>query len=174
MTSKKAVQSGPSHVAGNTNHRVSAATTTTATITSKKISTDVISPAEEEEFELYLSSDLEEEEVDVEEKKMRMPATLRKFRHWVQIKRKSFIPNTISDESARIGRYFRILDNTLDDIIYVLDDKRGQGFSTEKGAQGSKQGEEVPEIMLDFLLDVERSETTPEPPATPIPVHLHS
>ncbi|XP_035710910.1 uncharacterized protein LOC118436593 isoform X2 [Folsomia candida] len=130
----KAAQSvpGPSHVAGNTSHRVIAATDPTTSA----ISTEVISPElqEEEEFELCLSSD-DEDEVDVQEKKMKMAATLEKVRHWVQIRRKSFAPNItapISEESFRIGCYLRTLDNALDDIIYVLDDKIRRGFPIEK------------------------------------------
>ncbi|OXA49966.1 tRNA/tmRNA (uracil-C(5))-methyltransferase [Folsomia candida] len=99
----KAAQSvpGPSHVAGNTSHRVIAATDpTTSAISTEK-----------------------------------MAATLEKVRHWVQIRRKSFAPNItapISEESFRIGCYLRTLDNALDDIIYVLDDKIRRGFPIEK------------------------------------------
>ncbi|OXA47133.1 hypothetical protein Fcan01_18409 [Folsomia candida] len=107
-----------------------------------------------------------------------MVDTLKKVRHWVQIKRKIFVPNTtaISEESSRIGRFLKTLDNALDDVIYVLDDKRRRGYPDiylspmRRNNKVGKTAAAAPEIMLDFVLDEERSPIpeTPTPPPLPL------
>ncbi|OXA51665.1 hypothetical protein Fcan01_13679, partial [Folsomia candida] len=182
----KAPQSvpGPSHVAGNTTHRVIPATITAT----PRIKTEVFSPQPlGEQFEEYLSSDDEdEEEVEIEENKMKVADTLMQILRWVKIKEKSFRPNNtaapISDEryppSARIVRKLEKLVIALENVIDVVDDKRRRGFPLYemRRAQRNKLWRAAaigPEMMLDFVLDEERSTippatSRPSPPTLPV------
>ncbi|OXA39205.1 Filamentous hemagglutinin, partial [Folsomia candida] len=182
MILSKAAQSipGPSNVAGNTSQRVIAATITATPLT-PRIKTEFFSPQPQgEQFEVYLSSDDEdEEEVEVEENKMKVADTLMQILRWVKIKEKSFKPNNtaapISNEryppSARVARNLQKLVVALEDVLDVLDDKRRRGFPLYeiRRAQRNKLWRAAaiwPEMMLDFVLDEERSTI---PPATAKP-----
>ncbi|OXA55843.1 hypothetical protein Fcan01_08774, partial [Folsomia candida] len=84
----------------------------------------------------------------------------------------STITPEISDESARIGRYLRTLDNALDDIIYVLDDKRRRGYPIYEMSKAKRNQLEkaAASIMSGIVLDfVPVEEMSAIPPATPRP-----
>ncbi|OXA55362.1 hypothetical protein Fcan01_08905, partial [Folsomia candida] len=181
----KAAQSvpGPSHVAGNTTYPVIAATITAT----PRIKTEIFSQQPQgEPFEVYLSSDDEDEEVEIEENKMKVADTLMQILRWVKIKEKSFKPNItaapISDKryppSARIARKLQKLVIALEDVLDVLDDKRRRGFPLYemRRAQRNKLWRAAaigPEMMLDFVLDEEMStippaRRRPSPPTLPV------
>ncbi|OXA40599.1 hypothetical protein Fcan01_24663 [Folsomia candida] len=154
---------GPSH-AGNSSQVMADTISPTSTITSK-INSHQKRTEPEEQFVVYLSSDDEDGENEIEERKMKIVDTLMDIKHWVQIKRKSFATNNpavpISEEARIANRKFHNVVTALDDLVDVLDENRAQR-NKRKVATAT-----VPEIV-DCDQDEERA-TIPEPPATPRP-----